>query len=192
MYSRLKCWWWGRTPRNYNLNIRAIKTCGSQRITLYMNSKSGQLLSDGFNGTYITGMLWDSIDPSFFSSQCKQELWPTETIFAQLDPKTEQLEFQQMLMLRIDAAVTPTFSSRFLPPMLPTQMMRMLLPPQILMMRMPLLLQTQMVMMRMPLVIATIWAPISTESSRLFHFFTHLGMKNSNWSRRWWWWEWWW
>ena len=35
---------------------------------------------------------------------------------AQLDPKTEQLEFQQMLMLRIDdadsidAAVTPTFS----------------------------------------------------------------------------------
>ena len=81
--------------------------------------------------------------------------------FAQLDPKTEQLEFQEMHILRIDAAdsidaaVTPTFSSRFLPPMLPTQMMRMLLPPQIVMMRMPLLLQTQMMMMRMPLVIAT-------------------------------------
>ena len=80
--------------------------------------------------------------------------------FAQLDPKTEQLEFQKMLMLRVDAAdsigaaVTPTFSSRFLPPMLPTQTMRMLLPPQIVMMRMPLLLQTQM-MMRMPLLIAT-------------------------------------
>ena len=96
--------------------------------------------------------------------QSVQELWPTETvyIFAQLDPKTEQLEFQQMLRLRIDAAdsidaaVTPTFSSRFLPPMLPTQTMRMLLPPQIVMMRMPLLLQTQMMMMRMPLVIATI------------------------------------
>ena len=115
-------------------------------------------------------MLSDSIDPSFFSSQCKQELWPTETLdcqncvyfFAQLDPKTEQLEFQEMHILRIDAAdsidaaVTPTFSSRFLPPMLPTQTMRMLLPPQIVMMRMPLLLQTQMMMMRMPLVIATI------------------------------------
>ena len=73
MYSRLKCWWWGRTPRNYNLNIRAIKTCGSQRINLHMNSKSGQFLSDGFHGTYTTGMLWDSIDPSFFSSQCKED-----------------------------------------------------------------------------------------------------------------------
>ena len=83
MYSRLKCWWWGRTPRNYNLNIRAFKTWGSQRINLYMNSKSGQFLSDGFHGIYITGTLWDSIDPSFFSSQCKQELWPTETIDCQ-------------------------------------------------------------------------------------------------------------